>query len=56
MYFAIKKQGVPAKMIRYEGMAHGIRGHWNVVHRAINELDWWDRWLKGDPKPEQGHD
>ena len=46
MYFAIKKQGVPAQMIRSAGMAHGIRGHWNVVHRAINELDWWDQWLK----------
>ena len=45
MYFAIKKQGVPAKMIRYAGMAHGIRGHWNVVHRAMSELDWWERWL-----------
>jgi len=48
MYFAIKKQGVPAKMIRYAGMSHGIRGHWNVVHRAINELDWWEQWLKAD--------
>ena len=46
MYFAIKKQGVPAKMLRYAGMSHGIRGHWNVVHRSINELDWWERWLK----------
>ncbi len=46
MYFAIKKQGVPAKMIRYSGMAHGIRGHWNQVHRAINELAWWEQWLK----------
>ena len=46
MYFAIKKQGVPAKMIRYAGMSHGIRGHWNVVHRVINELAWWERWLK----------
>jgi hypothetical protein len=33
-------------MIQYEGMAHGIRGHWNNVHRMLNELEWWERWLK----------
>ena len=46
MYFAIKKQGVPAKMIIYSGQAHGIRGHWNNIHRMMSELDWFDRWLK----------
>jgi dipeptidyl aminopeptidase/acylaminoacyl peptidase len=46
MYTALKKLGVPAKMIQYEGMAHGIRGHWNNVHRMLNELEWWERWLK----------
>jgi len=55
MYFAIKKQGVPAKMIRYAGMSHGIRGHWNVVHRAINELDWWERWLKANHETPEGN-
>ncbi len=46
MYFAIKKQGVPAKMIVYAGQSHGIRGHWNQVHRAMSELDWWETHLK----------
>jgi len=46
MYFAIKKQGVPAKMIIYAGQSHGIRGHWNNVHRAMSELDWWETYLK----------
>ncbi len=46
MYTALKKIGVPAEMIIYEGQAHGIRGHWNVVHRMLNELRWWERWLK----------
>lgn len=45
MYTALKKLGVPAEMIIYDGQAHGIRGHWNVVHRITNELRWWDRWL-----------
>jgi dipeptidyl aminopeptidase/acylaminoacyl peptidase len=47
MYFALKRQGVPAKMIRYAGQAHGIRGHWNNVHRMISELAW-SRYLEGE--------
>ncbi len=46
MYFAIKKQGIPAKMIVYAGQSHGIRGHWNQVHRAMSELDWWETYLR----------
>ncbi len=47
MYVALKKNGVPTKMIQYAGMAHGIVGSWNQVHRAMNELKWLDRWMKG---------
>ena len=46
MYFALKKNGVPSKMIQYAGQSHGISGHWNNVHRIINELKWWDKYLK----------
>jgi len=46
MYTALRKRGIPAKMIQYEGMPHGIRGHWNNVHRMMNELRWWEQWLK----------
>ncbi len=46
MYVALKKNGVPAKLIQYAGMAHGITGSWNQVHRAMNELKWLDQWLK----------
>jgi dipeptidyl aminopeptidase/acylaminoacyl peptidase len=49
MYFALRRRGVPAKMIQYEGQSHGISGHWNNVHRMINELRWFDRYLKGAP-------
>ena len=38
MYFALRRQGVPAKMIQYAGQPHGISGHWNNVHRMLNEL------------------
>ena len=46
MYFALKKNGVPAKFLLYNDQSHGIRGHWNVVHRMINELGWFDTYLK----------
>lgn len=46
MYVALKKNGVPAKMIQYEGMAHGITGSWNQVHRMLNERRWLDQYLK----------
>jgi dipeptidyl aminopeptidase/acylaminoacyl peptidase len=46
MYFALKRRGVPAKMIRYDDQPHGIAGHTNNVHRMLNELAWWDLYLK----------
>jgi dipeptidyl aminopeptidase/acylaminoacyl peptidase len=48
LYFALKRRGVPAKMIQYADQPHGIGGHWNNVHRMINELKWWNKYLKGD--------
>lgn len=47
MYVALKKNGVPAKMIRYDNMPHSISGSWNMVHRMINERRWLDEWVKG---------
>jgi dipeptidyl aminopeptidase/acylaminoacyl peptidase len=46
MFVALKKNGVPAKMIQYAGQAHGIGGSWNNVHRMLNELRWIDTYLK----------
>jgi len=46
MFVALKKNGISAKMIRYDGQSHGIRGHWNSVHRMMNELRWFDQWMK----------
>src|SRR4026208_2365055 len=38
MYFALKRRGIPAKMIRYADQPHGIAGHWEHVHRKTHEL------------------
>jgi dipeptidyl aminopeptidase/acylaminoacyl peptidase len=46
LYFALRRRGIPAKMIRYDGQPHGIGGHWNNVHRMMNELQWWETYLK----------
>jgi dipeptidyl aminopeptidase/acylaminoacyl peptidase len=46
LYFALRRRGIPAKMIRYDGQPHGIAGHWNNVHRMMNELAWWETYLK----------
>jgi dipeptidyl aminopeptidase/acylaminoacyl peptidase len=56
MFVALKKNGVPAKVILYAGMAHGISGSWNVVHRMISELRWLETHLKkgGMGKGEEG--
>lgn len=46
LYTSLKKQRVPTRLIIYEGMPHGIRGHWNNVHRMMHELRWWETYLK----------
>ena len=46
MFVALKKNGVPAKVIQYAGMPHSISGSWNVVHRMQNELRWLDTYLR----------
>jgi dipeptidyl aminopeptidase/acylaminoacyl peptidase len=46
LYTCLKKQGVPAKVLIYEGQAHSISGHWNNVHRMMSELEWWTRYLQ----------
>jgi dipeptidyl aminopeptidase/acylaminoacyl peptidase len=51
LYTCLKKIGTPTRMIIYEGQAHGISGHWNNVHRMLNELRWWETYLKPGPGP-----
>jgi dipeptidyl aminopeptidase/acylaminoacyl peptidase len=46
MYLALRKQLVPARLVRYPGMSHGGWTPWNTVHRYYEELNWWSRYLK----------
>ncbi len=46
MYFALRRNGIPAKMIKYADVYHGGWGHWNNVHRIIHELKWFNQYLK----------
>jgi dienelactone hydrolase len=48
IYFALRRQGVPARMILHAGQPHGISGHWNNVHRMLNELHWIDTMSRKD--------
>jgi hypothetical protein len=36
-------------MIQYAGQPHGISGHWNNVHRMLNELKWIEQYTKARP-------
>jgi len=49
MFVALKKNGVPAQMIQYAGMYHGITGSWNQVHRMLSERGWLDQWVRPGP-------
>ena len=45
MYVALKKQGVPARFVRYPESYHGGWTPWRTVHRAWVQLEWWKQWL-----------
>jgi dipeptidyl aminopeptidase/acylaminoacyl peptidase len=51
LYTCLKRHAVPTQLIIYEGMAHGIRGHWNNIHRMMHEMRWWDTYLKPERLP-----
>ncbi len=45
MYMALRKQRVPARMVRYPDTYHGGWSPWNTVHRYHEEMKWWQRYL-----------
>ncbi|MFC1661111.1 S9 family peptidase, partial [Gemmatimonadota bacterium] len=47
MYLALKKQGVPAKFVRYPESYHGGWTPWRLVHRYWVSLGWWGEHLGG---------
>lgn len=46
MYTALRKQRVPARMVRYPDSYHGGWRPWDRVHRHYEELSWWNQHLK----------
>ena len=49
MYVALKKQQVPARMIRYPESYHGGWTPWRYLHRLYSTMEWWDQWLREKP-------
>lgn len=49
MYVALKKQQVPAKMIRYPDSYHGGWTPWRYLHRLYSTMEWWGQWLEEKP-------
>jgi len=45
MYLALRKQRIPARMVRYPDTYHGGWSPWNTVHRYYEEMKWWERYL-----------
>ncbi len=45
MYTALRKQRVPARMVRYPDSYHGGWRPWDMVHRYSEELTWWNKHL-----------
>ncbi len=45
MYTALRKQRVPARMVRYPDSYHGGWRPWDMVHRYFEELTWWNEHL-----------
>ncbi len=46
MYTALRKQQVPARMVRYPDSYHGGWRPWDMVHRYSEELKWWREHLQ----------
>jgi dipeptidyl aminopeptidase/acylaminoacyl peptidase len=49
MYVALRKQQVPARMVRYPDSYHGGWTPWRSVHRLFETMEWWDEWLAEKP-------
>jgi dipeptidyl aminopeptidase/acylaminoacyl peptidase len=49
MYVALKKQQVPARMVRYPDSYHGGWTPWRYLHRLYSTMEWWDEWLREKP-------
>jgi dipeptidyl aminopeptidase/acylaminoacyl peptidase len=54
MYQALRRRGIPTKLVVYPGQTHGIRNPSYNVHRYTEYLAWYDRYVKGEAANDEG--
>lgn len=47
LHMALKKIGVPTELFVYPGASHGIPDPRNQLTKAVVELAWFDKWIRG---------
>ncbi|PYQ20180.1 MAG: S9 family peptidase, partial [Acidobacteria bacterium] len=47
LYNALKRQGVPVKMVVYPRQPHGIQEPKLMLDAMSRNLEWFDRWVMG---------
>ena len=50
LYNALKRQGVPVKMVTYPRQPHGIQEPKLMLDAMNRNLEWFDRFLKGSTR------
>jgi dipeptidyl aminopeptidase/acylaminoacyl peptidase len=46
LYMALRRMGVPTKLVLFENEGHGIRAPWHRVHRLDLIIEWFSEWLR----------
>ncbi|MCI0624768.1 MAG: S9 family peptidase [Acidobacteria bacterium] len=54
-YNALKRQNVPVKMVVYPRQPHGIQEPKMMLDAMQRNLEWFDRWIKGNEALKEGH-
>ena len=49
LHMALKQQGVPTEFFVYPGNTHGIPDARNQYLKAVAELQWFEKWIRGKP-------
>jgi dipeptidyl aminopeptidase/acylaminoacyl peptidase len=49
LYVALKEQGVPVEFVTYPRQGHGITEPRLIKDAMRRNLDWFARWIRGEP-------